>query len=536
MFDTNARDPSRTGIHSRSVVSVLLVAAFSIIYFVEVCIRASEKRFWFDELCTLYICRLPTFEASWQAVLHGADYNPPFFYLVMRTARNLFGEGLIAFRIPAIVGFWILCLCLFCFVHRRAGTLPAFCAMVLPILSGAYYYAYDARPHGIILGLCGLAVLFWQLASDRLVDLRATRLSARLWELAFSATLAAAFLTHCYGVVLVVPFACAELVRTVRSRRLNWSMWMAMIAPAIVATALLLPLLRAYRQTIGGTGFGEAYFHADLGQLAPFYVNLLSPCTLVLLFAAILFVLDHLGLWNKVERSRGERPGVTLEEVALTMGFVFLPIFGIAVGRIINGPFVPRYFLSALCGFCLMLGWSTAYRFRPNRVALIVSLVLAGLICKHLLGLLSRHLHEVGESLTEPSTSETLNTAPGDPLRTQSLLISGAANSLPIVVANGHDFLYLFNYAPSLAPRVYSVSWDMRALKYRLDHALRVWCHLDFNRERTFDEFLPSNPHFLLYGTQAFLVDIPRLMERGGAIRTLKFGSDHFLAEIEMRR
>jgi hypothetical protein len=64
---------------------------------------------------------LPSFRGTWAAVLNGADVNPPSRYLLTRTAQWLFGDGLIATRLPAIMGCWLFGICLFLFVSRRVG-------------------------------------------------------------------------------------------------------------------------------------------------------------------------------------------------------------------------------------------------------------------------------------------------------------------------------------------------------------------------------------------------------------------------------
>jgi hypothetical protein len=58
------------------------VALFSVLYFADIFLKASQKCFWFDELFTVYLCRLPDFKSTWTAVAHGADFNPPLFYLM----------------------------------------------------------------------------------------------------------------------------------------------------------------------------------------------------------------------------------------------------------------------------------------------------------------------------------------------------------------------------------------------------------------------------------------------------------------------
>jgi hypothetical protein len=111
------------------------IAFVSIVYFADIFLKAKEKCYWFDELCTVYLCRLPNFKMLWTAVLHGADFNPPLFYLLIRGARRLFGQGLIATRSPATIGVWLFGLCLFFFVSRHTDAISGFIAGVFPFFT-----------------------------------------------------------------------------------------------------------------------------------------------------------------------------------------------------------------------------------------------------------------------------------------------------------------------------------------------------------------------------------------------------------------
>ena len=55
---------------SRNIIGIafLLISA---LYFADTLLRASLKTFWFDEIITVLLCRLPSFGATWTAVLHG---------------------------------------------------------------------------------------------------------------------------------------------------------------------------------------------------------------------------------------------------------------------------------------------------------------------------------------------------------------------------------------------------------------------------------------------------------------------------------
>src|ERR1035438_5979616 len=143
--------PSSVNLSWRIFAGIGLV---SVIYFTDISLKASQKCFWFDELFAVYLCRLPSFMSTWSAVIHGADFNPPLFYLLTRGAQRLFGEGLIATRLPEIVSVWLFCICLFLFVARRAGMISGFIAGAFPFFTLAQHYAYEARAHGIVLGWC----------------------------------------------------------------------------------------------------------------------------------------------------------------------------------------------------------------------------------------------------------------------------------------------------------------------------------------------------------------------------------------------
>ena len=69
------------------------IALFSALYFADMFPKASRKCFWFDELFTTYLCRLPSFKAAWTAVTRGADFNPPVLYLLTRVHSGSSGEA-----------------------------------------------------------------------------------------------------------------------------------------------------------------------------------------------------------------------------------------------------------------------------------------------------------------------------------------------------------------------------------------------------------------------------------------------------------
>ena len=216
------------------------LAIVSIAYFVDILIRSSQKLYWADELFTVYLCRLPDFKSTWNAVMHGADFNPPLFYLLTRLSRTVFGHGAVATRLPETVGLWLFCLCIFFFVGRRTGIIAASIAALFPFFTLANYYAYEARPHGLVLGWCGLSLICWQIANEN-------KAKAYLWSMGFFISLLGAALTHVFAIYLLIPFGCVELFILFKERRISWSASLALIATAGIAIPVYIPMLRVYR-------------------------------------------------------------------------------------------------------------------------------------------------------------------------------------------------------------------------------------------------------------------------------------------------
>src|ERR1700733_6966197 len=120
---------------------------------------------WYDELFTYNVATLPGYRAMWDALTHGGDLNPPLFYVVTHAVISVFGPTEFGLRTPALAGFLVMCCCLYVFVARRAGSCYGFIAMLLPLVTGALRWAPEARPYGLVLACCGLALVSWQRAA-----------------------------------------------------------------------------------------------------------------------------------------------------------------------------------------------------------------------------------------------------------------------------------------------------------------------------------------------------------------------------------
>lgn len=134
-------------------------------YFFVTMDRARAKPYRDDELCTYYVAKLPRILDIWSILASGFEQLPPLIHLLIRCCHGVLGDSPISTRLPAMVGFWLMCASLFVFVRRRLPVIYAFTAAVIPCASGVYYYAIEARPYGVVLGACGMALICWQKAT-----------------------------------------------------------------------------------------------------------------------------------------------------------------------------------------------------------------------------------------------------------------------------------------------------------------------------------------------------------------------------------
>lgn len=511
-----ASAPSAPGkLYKLDRATVVGICIASAVYFADILLRASQKKFWFDELFTVYLCRLPDFKTTWAAVVHGADFNPPLLYLLTRGAEHVFGEGLIGTRLPAMIGVWLLCLSIFLFVFRRNGPVAGFVAASFPLFTEVHYYAYEARAHGIVLGWCGLALLCWQNAKE----------GGRrgLWVTGFALSVAGALMTHVYAVYMLIPFFLVEVYYVVTERRVDWGLTAAMALPAGMASLIYLPLLKEYRSTIPKT-----FFEASRFAIPAFYKDMLGPASAVLILLLIVFALNSL----KRTGTRCPAPILRSGELLLAVAFVLLPFFGFLGAKLTQGPFIGRYYLASVIGFAVLLGFAVArFPLRPSQLicAACIFVFLVGDI-----GITWRHrLLHVSDLLIEPSTGLVLNTDGKSPMQRYSALL-GVANSSDVLVLSNLEYIYLFRYAPApLRDHLYfaAPSGDINLGGYR---RLEKWAHPGF-RLTALSPFLETHNHLVIYATGRGSLSISSFLEAGYDLKSVREDLQGTLYEYEKK-
>ena len=309
-----------------SLVAAGVVAAFYLITSIYI---ASHRRFYFDEILTASIARLPNLVTIWTALGHGADGQPPFHYMVARVFCKLSGRSEVAVRLPSALAVAAGLLITFDCARRLTDGLHGLIGLSLVTCSFVLDYGCDARPYAMYFMLGALALWVWTCTSPRRLGL----------AICFGAIFFVGVAVHYYFFLCVVPYALWEVS--------NWKPWqppspklIAGIAGLAASIALLSPLILSFSQ-----GFSASLFRAHVS--VPELMEVFSP-----LFPGGLFFLALIAVWivlvNRQDASTLLQPMQSGESVSWL--FLCIPLAGFVAGELKTHNFAPRYFIAVVPG------------------------------------------------------------------------------------------------------------------------------------------------------------------------------------------
>jgi hypothetical protein len=480
---------------------LLLLVIWSIGYFLITCYRASRKLFWFDEIFTVYITALPDFGSVWHAFTHGVDFNPPLMYLLTRASAVVFGRGQIGTRLPQIIGFWVFCLCLYRFVAVRTTALTGFISMSFPLLTAAYFYSYEARPHGLVLGFAGLALISWQSATN---DAR-----TRFWLLlVLGCSLACALLSHSYAFAIFLPFIMGELFRFAQTRRARTDVLLVL---GISASAILVsvPGLGAVKHLM--PGFGPEFSRPDQAYLF-FY----APAASVLCVTLILVSVAALTKTARVEV--GETP-FSMHEMGAMAGLLLIPVLTFLAAKLAHTPLFHRYSATTVAGVACLVGISTLNR--PTVKVLVLLTIVTEIA-------ISALQFQHGVSVVEPSSFIDLSTSLANFNEQYKLMALDPHRELPIAILDNLEFAPLFLYAPERLQRrlaYYGRPDDWIAQGYM---RLQSCCNAP-GRVASSNDLRGHADEFLAYGTNRSHDSLEQLKSEDATISIEAISGEHTL-------
>jgi Dolichyl-phosphate-mannose-protein mannosyltransferase len=472
---------------SRFVVWTTL-GVFTLCFFGTVGVLANAKLKGDDELLTYYIAQRPTIPDVWDALCDGPDLSPPVNHFATRLSLYFLGDNHLALRLPPMIGFWLMSL----FIYRSArfwcSPALAFCAMLLPLNSFVFQYAYEARPYGLLLGFGAGALTSWQCAirsHHKLVFL-----------LGITLCLCGAIATHWFGILILCPLVAGETVRSVQLGKCDVLVWCS-FGLSLVTIAALLPIAANAQNTSDLWTSNISVKALSQNVLGAFSV--LFGQTFCLLLGCVIIPLFFLPRATANLATTFPPP---LFEFVAVLAMALLPLFGGVLAAAKTGIILPRYLVCAIIGASLLFALTLRYAVpRQNRV--IVGVVLLAIATT------ASSLFMAKANLLERSVV--------DAQIGRFALLRFDANdkpALPIAVADAHTFFALQHYAPpTYAQRLVFVT-GCNPLEEKIGFQLARWGHGPVEH---YEQFLQKNKTFYLYEDTASTL-LPSLLASGAAL------------------
>jgi hypothetical protein len=486
----------------RSIVVLLLILLFAGLLSV---LHSVAKPFWFDEICTVIMCRLPGPSAIWNALDHAADGQPPGYYLTLRVARQLIPEDHLGYRAPSILGLLITVLCIYFILSRRVNYLAALVGATFVLSTELSTYASEARPYALMVACISAAILAWQRIDD-------SKLNALFLALA----LGAAVSLHYYSIFVLPAFVLAEATVWLLRRRFRMWVWAALAAGAIpwLFIARFLLRMRDYngRNFWSKPHFGELFIHYNT------LFNVGGAWGLTFL-AGISIIFAYWGLrkWSlrkTVVSATEERSRVPAEECVLILVLMWLPLIEITAAKLGHGGMTTRYMMPTILGGALAVGYLAG-----KLPGLLNGLLLILLLMNFAVGSTFDVANVLRGSLFQAraaAAGEVRAIAEQDPKR-----------ALPIVISSGLQYLPMVYYTPGdLKNRLYAVTDPQAALIYRgtdsMDLNLLVLRQYFPLQVEDYAGFASRHKEFLLVSNGEEFDWLPALLSQaGGTLRVL---------------
>ena len=415
--------PSRVDQFRRSWPKLTL-ALLSVLYFVPTCVRAARTKLWYDEILTFDAAALlPSVHSFWTFLTH-FEASPPLGFLLAAASEGIFGKSEFALRLPSVIAFWIMAMCLYAYLGRRIPKTFAIAAMLLAALTAAGRYSYEARPYALMLALGGIGLVAWQAAAE------GRRRRVALVVLAVA--LAAALCSHSMAVTLALPFLAGEATRTWQRKRVDWPVWCAFAASA--PAAVVIPIIKHGRDFTGMAPFTGSI----MGHIALTFVQMLRPAIapLGLAFALVLFLRSY------GDKTTGRDAGMPAYELAALAGFAMIPFVAVPMS-LLGGRYWLRYSLNCTIGLAGLLVVLLFLIGQSNRMSGVTVLVVVAV--SFAVGQFYPEDNRPDGGLKEVNTSEEIRT-----------LAERIPADVPLVISQGTTFVELEHYAtPQLAKRLY---------------------------------------------------------------------------------
>ncbi len=288
-----------------------------------------------DELMARVSAQSPTF---WRMLTllrdQPVNVDPPAFPVLGYLAARLPLPIDFAIRVPAMIAMCVALLALFFLVRDQLGAGSAYVAVGLLATNEYILYGAKARPYALLLAATIATILCWQ----RAIQGGPKR---RLWLMGLSFTFALALLSHYFAVFPLLAVMGGELARCFDRRKIDWPVWGALGAAALLCAPvylLLAPAGRPYR----AHPFDKLY----LPDLNDTYRDTLN---FHFLFVILVVSLCLAVVWKRPKAHQSLSAYNWIAAVCLILGPVLL--FG--AGELYTHTYALRYGICAVAGVAI---------------------------------------------------------------------------------------------------------------------------------------------------------------------------------------
>jgi hypothetical protein len=418
-LDASAESGSR-----KSIVVLLFILLFA-----GLCsaLHAVAKPFWFDELCTVIIARLPGASAIWNALDHAADTQPPAYYLVARFARQLVQDDHLGYRLPSILGLMGTVFCIYIILSRRVSHLSAMVGATFVLCTPLAIYAYEARPYSLMIAFISCAILAWQRIED-----------SWRYALLLVISLAAAVSMHYYAIFVWPAFLMAEASVWIFHRRFRTGAWASIIA-GVLPLLFFSKLLFRLHQILAPNFWAQPSFTQVF--TAPNWLFYLGHFWGFTFSAGITAVFLYFEITKTAARVVPEcRPvedkGLKIEEQVFILMLLWLPVIAIIAAEIAHGGMTERYMMPTILGGALAIGYLSG---KVPRAMAAILLVL--FLTNYALSSFQVVMSALNGSLLDQRTAATR--------KMQAIIAKDDQADLPIVISNVIRYLPMAYYTPA---------------------------------------------------------------------------------------
>jgi hypothetical protein len=324
-------------------------------------------------------------------------------------------------------------------------------------------------------------------------------------------------MSHCYAVLLFIPFIAGEAAYWHYKRRIDWPVC-ASIAIAMPLVLTYLPLLRAKSTFV----WNNPIFRAQGSSIPAFWIFLLGPALFPIVAGLCVMLLP----FDREGRSDRSRPTVPAHEVALAVGLILIPAAAVALAATVTHVYYDRYSLTAVVGFSILFTFFGFTRSGDRHLAGVTVLII------FVLGFIAQMV----DTSRDASTQSVI---------TQNPTPDQVEKNLPFVIGNGLLFLPIDYGAPAdLTPRLYFLSDPQAARRYTgsdiLDNTyliMKRWFPIRGHIE-DYDKFISEHQRFMVYGPMDFPLDwlILRLVDDGARLNLRGQFGDRLLFDVTPRQ